>query len=223
MSSFVVKLAVVMAQSSSLAASGYVTYTQFKPAQWVKWFFTKFLPRKLEQLFNLFIKLIFDALKDIKKALLKILTTIWNAIKAGFKLIKNQIEGIAKKIAKGFMMVIKKIEKAFTDMFNKIKRAFTKIISTISNGVKKIPKQITNAGKKVIGQVSGAGKKVIKSIGNSGKKIVNKIAGSGKRAIQQIDSGFKNMGKAATKAIRKAPAEGAKQARRQFAKLFRMR
>ena len=41
------------------------------------------------QLFNLFIKLIFDALKDIKKALLKILKDLWAIIQYAFNKIKE--------------------------------------------------------------------------------------------------------------------------------------
>ena len=97
MSSLSVRLAIVMAQSSSLAASTFVIYNNFKPTQTLKWFFTKFLPKKLEQLFNLFIKLIFDALKDIKKALLKILKDLWAIIQYAFNKIKEFVMGVVKK------------------------------------------------------------------------------------------------------------------------------
>ena len=135
MSSLSVRLAIVMAQSSSLAASTFVVYNNFKPTQTLKWFFTKFLPKKLEQLFNLFIKLIFDALKDIKKALLKILNDLWAIIQYAFNKIKEFVMGVVNKIADGAKKIIKDIEKAFTDMFKKIEKAFTGIVSNIENGV----------------------------------------------------------------------------------------
>lgn len=212
MSSLSVRLAIVMAQSSSLAASTFVIYNNFKPTRTLKWFFTKFLPKKVMQLFNLFIKLIFDALKDIKKALLKILKDIWAIIQYAFNQIKKFVSGIAGKIAAGAKKIIKDIEKAFTGMFKKIEKAFTGIVSNIGNGIKKIPGKITGAGKKVIKQVGGAGKKVVKDISNSGK-----------RAVKEMEDGISNLGRQSAKAVRDAPARGAREARKAFSRLFRMR
>ena len=125
MSSLSVRLAIVMAQSSSLAASTFVIYNNFKPTQTLKWFFTKFLPKKLEQLFNLFIKLIFDALKDIKKALLKILKDLWAIIQYAFNKIKEFVMGVVNKIADGAKKIIKDIEVKvwYYQLFTKVKYA----------------------------------------------------------------------------------------------------
>src|SRR5210317_555883 len=212
MSSLSVKLAIIMAQSSSLAASGYVAYTNFKPLETLKWFFTEFLPKKLGQLFDLFIQLIYDALIAVKKALVKILEDAWAAIQYAFNTIKDFVLGIANKIADGAKKIIEDIEKAFTEAFKKIEEGFMNIINTIGDAFKSIP-----------GKITGAGKKVIDKVGNAGKKIVNDIGSSGKRSIDQIGSGFNNMTKEAGKAFADAPKRGAKEAKKQFASLFKMR
>jgi phage-related protein len=212
-----------MAQSSSLAASAYYAYTNFKPGETLLWFFTKFLPKKLEQLFNLFIQLIYDALVAIKKALVKILEDVWAAIQFAFNTIKDFILGIANKIANGAKQIIKDIEKAFTDMFNKIRDGLNNIIKTIENAFKSIPRKITKGGKEVIDKIGGAGKKVVDDVGNSGKKVVDDIGNFGGRTIKQVEDGFNNMTKEAGKAIRDAPARGAAEARKAFANLFKMR
>jgi len=223
MSSLTVKLAIIMAQSSSLAASGYVAYTNFKPLETLKWFFTEFLPKKLGQLFDLFIQLIYDALIAVKKALVKILEDAWAAIQYAFNTIKDFVLGIANKIADGAKKIIEDIEKAFTEAFKKIEEGFMNIINTIGDAFKSIPGKITGAGKKVVDKVAGSGKKVIDQVGNAGKKIVNDIGRSGKRSIDQIGSGFNNMTKEAGKAFADAPKRGAAEARKQFASLFKMR
>src|SRR6056300_1176731 len=212
MSSLTVKLAIIMAQSSSLAASGYVAYTNFKPLETLKWFFTEFLPKKLGQLFDLFIQLIYDALIAVKKALVKILEDAWAAIQYAFNTIMDFVLGIANKIADGAKKIIEDIEKAFTEAFKKIEEGFMNIINTIGDAFKSIP-----------GKITGAGKKVIDQVGNAGKKIVNDIGRSGKRSIDQIGSGFNNMTKEAGKAFADAPKRGAKEAKKQFAKLLNMR
>jgi hypothetical protein len=112
MSSLTVKLAIIMAQSSSLAASGYVAYTNFKPLEALSWFFTEFLPKKLGQLFDLFIQLIYDALIAVKKALVKILEDAWAAIQYAFNTIKDFVLGIANKIADGAKKIIKRYRKS---------------------------------------------------------------------------------------------------------------
>jgi phage-related protein len=223
MSSLTVKLAIIMAQSSSLAASGYVVYTNFKPLETLKWFFTEFLPKKLGQLFDLFIQLIYDALIAVKKALVKILEDAWAAIQYAFNKIKDFVLGIANKIANGAKKIIKDIEKAFTKAFKKIEEGFMNIINTIGDAFKSIPGKITGAGKQVIDKVAGSGKVVVDQVENAGKKIVDDIGSSGKRAVDQIGSGFSNMTKEAGKAFADAPARGAAEARKQFASLFNMR
>ena len=63
----------------------------------------------------------------------------------------------------------------------------------------------------------------MKQIGGAGKKVVKDIGNSGKRAVREMENGISNLGRQSAKAIKDAPARGAAEARKQFARLFRMR
>jgi len=122
MATLALRLAIIMAQSSSLGAVGYVTYNNFRPVETVVWFFTELLPMKLVKLFELFIKLITDAMKDILRQIKKIWEDVEDAVIYAFETVRDFILGIGETIWKEAQKIIKLVEKEFTKIWKKIER-----------------------------------------------------------------------------------------------------
>ena len=146
MATLVLRLAIIMAQSSSLGAAGYVTYNNFRPVETVVWFFTELLPMKLIQLFELFIKLITDALKDILRQIQKIWEDVEDAVIYAFETVRDFILGIGERIWEEAKKIITLIADEFMKVWEKIENGFNDVIDTVEDGVTKIPGQITRGG-----------------------------------------------------------------------------
>lgn len=186
MATLVLRLAIIMAQSSSLGAAGYVTYNNFRPVETVVWFFTELLPMKLIQLFELFIKLITDALKDILRQIQKIWEDVEDAVIYAFETVRDFILGIGETIWKEAKKIITLIADEFMKVWEKIENGFNDVIDTVEDGVTKIPGQITRGGKEVVDKIGGAVSGAVGAVAEGGKEAIDKVAGAGKIAIDAV-------------------------------------
>ena len=191
MATLVLRLAIIMAQSSSLGAVGYVTYNNFRPVETVVWFFTELLPMKLIQLFELFIKLITDALKDILRQIQKIWEDVEDAVIYAFETVRDFILGIGERIWEEAKKIITLIADEFMKVWEKIENGFNDVIDTVEDGVTKIPGQITRGGKEVVDKIGGAVTGAINKVGEGGKEVVDKVAGLSQAAIGAVAEGGK--------------------------------
>ena len=191
MATLVLRLAIIMAQSSSLGAAGYVTYNNFRPVETVVWFFTELLPMKLIQLFELFIKLITDALKDILRQIQKIWEDVEDAVIYAFETVRDFILGIGETIWKEAKKIITLIADEFMKVWEKIENGFNDVIDTVEDGVTKIPGQITRGGKEVVDKIGGAVSGAVGAVGEGGKEVVDKVAGLSQAAIGAVAEGGK--------------------------------
>ena len=191
MATLVLRLAIIMAQSSSLGAAGYVTYNNFRPVETVVWFFTELLPMKLIQLFELFIKLITDALKDILRQIQKIWEDVEDAVIYAFETVRDFILGIGERIWEEAKKIITLIADEFMKVWEKIENGFNDVIDTVEDGVTKIPGQITRGGKEVVDKIGGAVTGAINKVGEGGKEVVDKVAGLSQAAIGAVAEGGK--------------------------------
>jgi hypothetical protein len=191
MATLVLRLAIIMAQSSSLGAAGYVTYNNFRPVETVVWFFTELLPMKLIQLFELFIKLITDALKDILRQIQKIWEDVEDAVIYAFETVRDFILGIGERIWEEAKKIITLIADEFMKVWEKIENGFNDVIDTVEDGVTKIPGQITRGGKEVVDKIGGAVTGAVGAVGEGGKEVVDKVAGLSQAAIGAVAEGGK--------------------------------
>ena len=191
MATLVLRLAIIMAQSSSLGAVGYVTYNNFRPVETVVWFFTELLPMKLIQLFELFIKLITDALKDILRQIQKIWEDVEDAVIYAFETVRDFILGIGERIWEEAKKIITLIADEFMKVWEKIENGFNDVIDTVEDGVTKIPGQITRGGKEVVDKIGGAVSGAVGAVGEGGKEVVDKVAGLSQAAIGAVAEGGK--------------------------------
>jgi phage-related protein len=191
MATLVLRLAIIMAQSSSLGAAGYVTYNNFRPVETVVWFFTELLPMKLIQLFELFIKLITDALKDILRQIQKIWEDVEDAVIYAFETVRDFILGIGERIWEEAKKIITLIADEFMKVWEKIENGFNDVIDTVEDGVTKIPGQITRGGKEVVDKIGGAVSGAVGAVGEGGKEVVDKVAGLSQAAIDAVAEGGK--------------------------------
>jgi phage-related protein len=191
MATLVLRLAIIMAQSSSLGAAGYVTYNNFRPVETVVWFFTELLPMKLIQLFELFIKLITDALKDILRQIQKIWEDVEDAVIYAFETVRDFILGIGERIWEEAKKIITLIADEFMKVWEKIENGFNDVIDTVEDGVTKIPGQITRGGKEVVDKIGGAVSGAVGAVGEGGKEVVDKVAGLSQAAIGAVAEGGK--------------------------------
>jgi phage-related protein len=191
MATLVLRLAIIMAQSSSLGAAGYVTYNNFRPVETVVWFFTELLPMKLIQLFELFIKLITDALKDILRQIQKIWEDVEDAVIYAFETVRDFILGIGERIWEEAKKIITLIADEFMKVWEKIENGFNDVIDTVEDGVTKIPGQITRGGKEVVDKIGGAVTGAIDKVGEGGKEVVDKIGGAVSGAVGAVAEGGK--------------------------------
>ena len=215
MATLVLRLAIIMAQSSSLGAAGYVTYNNFRPVETVVWFFTELLPMKLIQLFELFIKLITDALKDILRQIQKIWEDVEDAVIYAFETVRDFILGIGERIWEEAKKIITLIADEFMKVWEKIENGFNDVIDTVEDGVTKIPGQITRGGKEVVDKIGGAVTGAINKVGEGGKEVVDKIGGAVSGAVGAVGEGGKEVvDKVAglSQAAIDAVAEGGKEA-----------